>query len=246
MNPITSFSKKRNISLSVIIPSFNEEKRIGKTISRILSYLKKKRFNYEIIIVDDGSKDNTRNIVKKFLKNKNIILTKKRENKGKGYSVKQGALIAKHNFILFSDADLSTPIQELDKFLKYIDKYDIVIGSRALKGADIRIKQPFYRAFIGKTFNKIARLLTVKGIKDTQCGFKLFKNCRDIFKKQTIDGFGFDVELLFISQKRGLKIKELPITWLNAEGSKVSAFKDSCKMFYDLLKIRFNSILGKY
>jgi dolichyl-phosphate beta-glucosyltransferase len=234
------------MKISIIIPSYNEEKRIGKTISRILSYLKKKRFNYEIIIVDDGSKDNTRNIVKKFLKNKNIILTKKRENKGKGYSVKQGALMAKHNFILFSDADLSTPIQELDKFLKYIDKYDIVIGSRALKGADIRIKQPFYRAFIGKTFNKIARLLTVKGIKDTQCGFKLFKNCRDIFKKQAIDGFGFDVELLYIAQKKGLKIKELPVAWLNAEGSKVSAFKDSFKMFCDLLKIRFNSIMGKY
>ena len=234
------------MKISIVIPAFNEEKRIGKTLKKISHYLKNKRFDYEIIIVDDGSTDKTREVVKKFLKNKKIILTKKRKNKGKGFSIREGALRAKNKLILFSDADLSTPIEELDKFLKDINKYDIIIGSRAIKGANIRIKQPTYRVLIGKIFNKIVRLLAVKRIKDTQCGFKLFKNCKDIFKKQTIEGFGFDVELLYIAQKNGLKIKEVPVIWLNVEGSRVSALKDSIRMFCDLIKIKYNHFIGRY
>ncbi|MCK4521213.1 MAG: glycosyltransferase family 2 protein [Nanoarchaeota archaeon] len=231
--------------LSVIIPAYNEEKRIGKTLERIISYLDSKKYSYEIIVVDDGSRDRTRDVVRGV---RNVKINKKRKNMGKGYSVKEGMLIAKGDYLLFSDADLSTPIEELEKLMNYIKKYDVIIGSRALKESDIQIRQPFYREYMGKIFNFFVQILTVKGIRDTQCGFKLFtkKAAKEIFSKQKIDGFGFDVEVLFIARKKGFKIKEVPIVWRNSINTKVSPVKDSVRMFYDILKVRLNSMKGKY
>ena len=231
--------------LSIIIPVYNEEKRIVSTLEKITFYLNKKKYRYEIIIVDDGSTDRTRECIKKF---KKIRINRKRINKGKGYSVREGILMAKGDYMLFSDADLSTPIEELEAFRWHIKKYDVVIASRNLKESDIKQKQPFYRILLGKAFPLLVNLLAVPGIKDTQCGFKLFtkKAVKVIFPKQTIDGFGFDVEILFIAKKSGLRIKELPVVWINDTRSKVSVLRDPLRMLFDVLKIRINSLTGKY
>jgi dolichyl-phosphate beta-glucosyltransferase len=157
-------------------------------------------------------------------------------------------LAARKKYALFSDSDLSTPIEELDDFMKLRKKYDVIIGSRALKDSKIRIKQQFYRVLMGKIFNFFVNILVVWGIKDTQCGFKLFSRqaSQKIFKKQTFNGFSFDVEALFIAKKLGYRIKEMPVVWINSPDTKVSAIKDSIKMFASLLRIRFNALRGKY
>jgi dolichyl-phosphate beta-glucosyltransferase len=235
------------LSISVVIPAYNEEKRIGKTLKRLSSYLSKKKYDYEIIVVDDGSRDKTVQVAKSFA-NKKLRILKNRENMGKGASVRKGMLAARKKFVLFSDSDLSTPIEEIGGFMKLRKKYDVIIGSRALKGSKIKIKQPFYRVLMGKVFNLFVNLLVVWGIKDTQCGFKLFKRdaAQKIFKKQSFNGFGFDVEVLFIAKKLGYRIREMPVVWINSPDTKVSAVKDSIMMFVDLLRIRVNGLRGKY
>ena len=236
--------------ISLIIPVYNEEKRIKLTLGKCISYFKNKKIDYEIIIVDDGSTDKTRLIIKDYLsENKNIKLTKQRKNKGKGYSVKEGMLLANGDYLLFSDADLSTPIEEIEKFIKVMKKgYDIVIASRNMKDSIIPIKQPFFRKFLGQVFPFIVNLLILPGYKDTQCGFKLFKKevAIKIFSKQKINDFGFDVEILFIAKKYGYKIKEIPVIWSNSLVSKVSPLLDSIRMFLDILKIRLNDIKNTY
>ena len=236
--------------ISVIIPAYNEQARIRNTIEKIVKYLKKNNYDYELLIVDDASSDNTSNIVKKLaIRDRNIKLLKNKINKGKGYSVKKGILNSKKPLILFLDADFSTPIEELRKFAIYLDRYSIIIGSRRLKGSNIVIKQPFYREFAGRVFNLFVRLLIVDGMNDTQCGFKLFKKdiATKIFSKQRLNGFGFDVEILFLAKKFGYKVKDIPVTWKDsAKHSKVNAIKHSIAMFFDLLKIRFNNIFQLY
>lgn len=239
--------KMAKLSISVVIPAYNEEKRIGKTLRKILKYFENKKYDYEIIVVDDCSKDKTVHVAE-FFKSKRIKIIKNLCNLGKGGAVRKGMLSAKKKYVLFSDADLSTPIEQIEKFLPFIKKYDVIIGSRALNDSEIRIKQPFYRVIMGRIFNLIVQILLLKGIKDTQCGFKLFtrKSAKKIFPKQTFKGFSFDVEILYIARKTGYKIKEVPVVWINSPESKVSALKDSIKMFIDLIKIRINSIKGKY
>lgn len=236
--------------LSVVIPVYNEEERIGKTLDRALSYLNSSNYTYEIIVVNDGSTDNTARIVRKFTeRSKDVIFLESTINHGKGFSVRKGMLAARGRYVLFSDADLSTPIEEVEKLQKWLEKgYDIVIGSRGLRESEIQIRQPWYREGMGKIFNLLVQLITVKGIKDTQCGFKCFKReiIQDIFNKQTITHFSFDVELLWIAMKRGYKIKEIPVRWLNDTQSKVNPVSDSTRMFYDLMKIRINDWKGIY
>lgn len=226
------------MKISVIIPAYNEEKVIGKSISKIISFLENKKFNYEIIVIDDCSKDRTSNIVKDF-NSKKIILIRNKKNMGKGYSVKRGVMNAIGDLVLFSDADLSTPISELTKFLPLSHEYDVVIGSRVLKESVV-LKQKFYRELVGTAFNLLVQLLLIRGIRDTQCGFKLFRKnvAKDIFKKQRIGGFCFDAEILYLAKNAGYKIKEVPIKWINAESSKVNPVTDSIKMFIDLVRIR--------
>ncbi len=235
------------MELSVIIPAYNEEGRLGQSLTKIASYLDAKKINYEIIVVDDGSQDNTANLVNEFGNNR-IKLLRNSQNMGKGFSVKRGMLAAKKNYVLFSDADLSTPIEELEKFIPFLDGYDILIGSRNLKDSDIRIRQPFLRSKLGRIFPILVKLLLVGGIKDTQCGFKLFrkKAIIPIFSRQTLNNFGFDVEILFIAKKLGFKIKEIPIIWVNSSGSKVRLLRDPLKMFWDIIRIRQNNKAGAY
>lgn len=234
--------------ISVVIPAYNEEKRIEKTLRKVIEYCKKKFARYEIIVVDDCSDDNTRKIALKY-KKENVRILKNNINKGKGYSVKRGILEARYDLVLFSDADLATPIEELSKFLEYTGKgHDIVIASRNLKESKIKIEQPFYRQLMGRTFPLLVELLVLRGFKDTQCGFKLFKTAiaKKIVSRQTINGFSFDVELLFIAKKLKLKIKELPVVWIDQKGSKVSPFKDSFRMLADIMRIRVNGLRDVY
>jgi len=235
------------MEISVVIPAYNEEKRLPSTLEKTIDYLKSKEWKYEIIVVDDGSMDGTRDVASKYLES-GVRLTPSRANKGKGGSVKEGMLLAKNEWVLFMDADNSTPASSLDKFIPYLEEYDVLIGSRNLPGSEIVIKQPFLRSILGKGFPLLVRMLVVRGIKDTQCGFKLFrKKCiTQIFEKQTLDKWGFDVEILFIARKKGYRIKEIPIKWWNDGESKVSAFRATIEMFFDLFKIRMNSIRGKY
>lgn len=233
------------MNLSIIIPAFEEEKRLAKTFIRIVKFFEKKGVQFEIIVINDGSRDNTRAVVLEHSKKyKQIVLIDNKRNRGKGYSVKKGVEKAKGDLILITDADLSTPIEEFEKLNKYICQgYDIVIGSRRIKGSNVRIKQPMYRRVLGRGFGWLAGIIAVKGLKDTQCGFKLFKSniAKNAFRLQRIDGFTFDVEILFISKKKfAARIKESPIQWIDSPFfSKVNAFKEMFRMFKDLIKIRF-------
>lgn len=231
--------------LSIVIPVYNEANRIGASLSKVVDYAKEKGIsdNSEIIVVNDGSLDNTVSVINQFKENCDIIkLVDYKDNKGKGYAVKQGALSARGKYILFMDADLSTPLEEMDKVIGFLDmNYDLSIGSRGLKDSEIVIRQPIYRQTMGKIFNLIVRLLLIKNIKDTQCGFKCFKKevAREIFNQTKINRFSFDVEILYIAQRKGYRIKEVPVKWFNSPDSKVGIIKDSSKMFFEILKIRF-------
>jgi dolichyl-phosphate beta-glucosyltransferase len=224
--------------LSFIIPAYNEELRLSKTISTVIEYFSKQDYTVEIIIVDDGSSDNTIKIAKEF---GNINVISQPKNMGKGAAVKRGMLESAGKYRIFSDADLSTPIYEIPKLLNILKNgYEVSIGSRAVDYSLIKKHQPFYRETMGKTFNKIVQLMVIKGISDTQCGFKGFTKAaaEQIFKRSLIKGFGFDVEILYIASKLGLNVLETPVEWYNAEGSKVSPVKDSLKMLFEILRIR--------
>jgi dolichyl-phosphate beta-glucosyltransferase len=195
--------------------------------------------DYEIIVVDDGSTDKTVDTVLKFGDKVNVI--RQNKNIGKGAAVRRGMLEAKGNIRLFSDADLSTPITELPKLLECLNNgTDICIGSRAVDNSKIRVHQPFYREFMGKTFNKLVQLLVFRGINDTQCGFKVFNDyaADKIFPSTKIDGFGFDVELIYLAHKAGFKVEEVPVEWYNDARSTVNPLFDSARMIIDLWNIR--------
>ena len=229
--------------LSIIIPAYNEEERLTVSLDKLYHYLIGRNYDYEVIVVDDGSSDRTgKTVLESMLaKSGKIIFLTNGENKGKGFSVKQGMLHSIGEYVLFSDADFSTPIQELDKLLKCLkDGYDIAIGSRSVKGSKITVHQPFYRETMGKFFNFLVQVFVLRGINDTQCGFKLFNGqCAKIIAQELkIDRFGFDVEMLYLAKKKSYKIKEVPVTWINSTESKVSPIRDSFKMFLELLSIK--------
>ena len=237
------------MKLSVVIPAYNEENRVPKTLEAVSEYLSGK-YDYEIIVVDDGSADMTAEICSRFFKSGGRgRVIKNSRNRGKGFSVRRGMLEADGDFILFSDADMSTPVCEVEKLMGAVrEGADIAIGSRALPGSDVRVHQPFLRERMGKCFNLLVRLAAVRGIRDTQCGFKLFgRECaRAVFAKSRLDGFSFDVEALFIARLLGCRIRELPVVWLNSEASRVSVITDPFRMFFDVLYIRFLHLAGEY
>lgn len=236
------------MEVSIVIPAYNEEKRIGDTLKKVYNYCKKNIDKFEIIVVDDGSKDNTIELVRKF-HYKNLKILANKQNKGKGYSVRMGIMESKLDFVLFSDSDLSTPIEELSRFSHFINEgYDIVIASRNMSESKKPIKQKWHRTLMGKIFPLLVNLFIMADFKDTQCGFKLFKSkiAKKIVGMQKLNGFAFDVEMLFIAKKMKCKIKEVPVTWFGGKESKVHPIKDPLKMLIDILKIRLFSLRGSY
>jgi dolichyl-phosphate beta-glucosyltransferase len=242
MQALIKVPMTEDILLSIVIPAYNEEARIGQTLQKIREYLARQDYAAEIIVVDDGSRDRTAEKAAEMLRGmKNGRIIRRRRNAGKGYSVKEGILHSQGELVLFSDADLSTPIEELEKFLPWFHAgYDVVLGSRAFPDSDIQIRQNFFREFMGKSFNVFVRLWLIKGIPDTQCGFKLFrgKAARDVFSQVKTRGFSFDVEALYLCLRSGYKIKQVPVCWRNSPPSKVRIFKSSIQMLLELVLIR--------
>jgi dolichyl-phosphate beta-glucosyltransferase len=224
-------------SISIVIPAYNEAERIGPTIESIHNYFSKKTQPFEILVINDGSRDNTTNIVLDWAKGiRNVTLLGSSINQGKGSSVRKGMIYAGHDLILLTDADLSTPIEEFEKLVPWIQRgYDIVIGSRGMKESEIILRQPGYRRMMGKAFNLLVRTLIVNDFRDTQCGFKLFRHgvATRIFRASKIDGFAFDVEVLFIAKKMGYKTKEVPVRWIDSPRSRVNPLRDPVKMLLE-------------
>ena len=238
--------------LSVVIPVFNEENRVGKTLQESLNYLKS-RFSSEVMVVDDGSVDKTLAVVGKFRRQAkgrcDLRILKHDLNHGKGAAVRTGALAAQGRIVIYMDADNATPLSEFEKFQSaFQNGADVVIGSRAKDRKQVKVHQPLYREVMGRIFNLLVQLLATPGLWDTQCGFKAFrqKAARHIFPFQTIDRFGFDVELLFIAKKHGFSIREESVQWFDDPASKVNVLQDSIRMLLDLFAIRFNDLKGRY
>lgn len=236
--------------LSVVIPAYNEEKRIGATLESVDFYLKKQNYDYEIIVVANNCQDQTCEVVRGYQKKIfNLRLIDLESKGGKGKAVKRGVEAAEGDYILFMDADNSTRIRELEYFLPYFAKsrvdlsgsYQVIIGSRAIKGAKVVIRQPIYREFFGRVANFFVRIILLPEIYDTQCGFKVFTKeaAKKVFAKQKILGWGFDMEILALARHFGYKIKEVPITWYNSPESKVSLWNYFTTL-WELLKIKWN------
>ena len=228
--------------LSIVIPAYNEANRIGDTLRSIRNYLSQKHLDCEVIVSDDGSADNTCLVVEAESKGLNCQILRNPRNKGKGHAVRLGIMKARGDTVLFCDADLSTPIEELEKLLKALENgVDVAIGSRALRQSDVQVHQNVFRETMGKTFNLFARLLTFQGIRDSHCGFKCFRGeiARQLFAQSQIDGFCFDAEIVYLAQRSGYKVQEIPVVWRNSPQSKVHILSDPCSMFWDLCRIRW-------
>lgn len=240
---ITKHNSSNSIDISIIIPAYNEANRIPSTLEKVIDFMHKHSQTFEIIVVDDGSTDSTASVVEEFMKKSPYLkILKNERNEGKGNTVKKGVLNAQGSVIFFTDADLSTPIEEIDRFLESIKNMDIVIGSRAIEGANIVISEPFYRAILGKIFCAMVRWFCVPGFVDTQCGAKMFRReaARKIFPLLKIPRFAFDVEVLYLAYRFGCKVKELPVTWYFSPNSRVRTFLDGPKMLWDIIQIRWN------
>jgi glycosyltransferase involved in cell wall biosynthesis len=240
------------IYLSIVIPLYNEEKRIPESIEKLGSYFKNQKYSYEIIFVNDGSSDNTVSKInseiskQKNLKNIRIIDNKK--NHGKGYVIRQGIMNSFGKYVLFTDVDLSTPIEEVEKLFPYIEKYPVIIGSRYLKKDSIKIAQPLSRRIISRAGNLFVKTFLGFPYKDTQCGFKLFESnaSKDIFKRSTINRWGFDMEILAIAKLLGYKVKEVPVNWYDDPRSQVRAGRAAANTIKEVIKIKDNIKKGVY
>jgi dolichyl-phosphate beta-glucosyltransferase len=236
--------------LSVIIPAYNEEQRIGNTLHVIQTYLQRQPYSAEVIVVDDGSQDGTASLVRSLdIRTPPICLLQNGRNRGKGFSVRHGFLHASGAYLLFSDADLSTPIEAVETLLAALqESCDIAIGSRALSGSRVEVHQPWHRENMGRLFNLFVQALAVPGIHDTQCGFKCFRReaALAICQHMTTERFGFDVEMLYLARRWGYRVREVPVVWRNSPQSRVRVWRDSMSMLNELLRIRWNSVCGRY
>jgi glycosyltransferase involved in cell wall biosynthesis len=235
---------------SIVIPACNESARLRATLERVLAHVHAQGWNAEVIVVNDGSRDNTAEIVHAYAaKDPTLHLVENPGNRGKGYSVRNGMLNARGRFVLFSDADLSAPIEEASKLFQALEAdADIAIGSRWLRAETQTQRQPLYRQFFGRVFNLLLRLTLGLHFKDTQCGFKAFKQSavQAIFPLQKIERWGFDPEILFLARKFGFRVEEVPVAWGHSGGTRIHPLKDGSRMFFEMLHIRWNDWSGKY
>jgi dolichyl-phosphate beta-glucosyltransferase len=236
--PITSPA----VDLSIIVPAYNEERRLPPTLIDIIDFFDRKALSYEVLVIDDGSKDTTAEVVRKFERVRSQVrLIQLPRNYGKGHAVRLGVLNSRGSQILFADADGATPIQEFDRLEAALTGgADIAIGSRALASKETKVATSIHRRFLGRVFNKCVNMILLPSIADTQCGFKMFtrKAALFLFRRQRADRFSFDVELLYMAHKANLAIKEVPINWTNVPGSKVNLVLDSLSMFRDVFRFK--------
>lgn len=247
--------------LTIVIPSYNEEKNIkAGSLKKVSDYFSKQSYDWEVLVVDDGSSDGSSSLIEQFATAKPNFKLIRNPHKGKAFTVRTGVMQAKGQYVLFTDMDQATPPEEIEKLLPFLDRrgYDIAIGSREIMGAK-REAEPFHRHLMGKGFNFIVQLIAISNIHDTQCGFKLFRSsiAKDLFKRmqvyrdinKEVKGplvTAFDVELLFLAKKQRYKIAEVPVFWHHVTSQRVSPLKDSYRMFMDVLKIRLNDVQGVY
>lgn len=234
--------------LSIIIPAYNEESRLPRTLEQILVFLNKQNYSFEVIVVENGSSDLTFEVAKEYAKTHTSVNVLKEEQRGKGNAVRRGMLAAKGEYRFICDADLSMPIEEVAKFIPpQLTDFDIAIGSREAPGA-VRYNEPSYRHFGGRAINLLIRLFILPRFQDTQCGFKCFRAevAEDLFRQQTLTGWSFDIEILYLARRKKLRIVEIPIDWYFYADSKVNAVRDALKMISDIFRIHLNAIRGKY
>ena len=234
--------------LTLVIPAYNEEERLPVTLPQVADFVHQQSYTTEVIVVNNNSKDRTRAIADEFAAEMPFMRVIDEPTQGKGAAVRTGVLASRGEYIFLADADFSMPVGEVNKFLPpNLGEYDVAIGSREAKGA-VRYEEPEYRHLMGRVFNFIVRIIAVPGFQDTQAGFKCFrrKAALDVFPDQTIDGWAFDVEVLFIALKRGHKVVEVPIDWYYMANSRINPVKDSIDMALQVLKIRWNGIRGLY
>ncbi len=235
---------------SIVVPCYNESARLGSSLEKILAYAQSRGWNAEILVVNDGSRDNTAEIVQSFASRySNIRLIENPGNRGKGYSVRNGVLNASGERILFTDADLSSPIEESEKLFSALEAgADVALGSRWLRSELQTYRQPLYRQFLGRLFNLALRIILGLNFKDTQCGFKAFTRdaAQIIFPRQQIDRWGFDPEILFLARKFKLRTVEVPVAWAHDHRSKINPLMDGAKMFWEMLRVRVNEASGRY
>jgi dolichyl-phosphate beta-glucosyltransferase len=235
---------------SIVIPAYNESARLGESLEKVLAYVHEQGWNAEVIVVNDGSRDNTAQIVRSLAaKDPALRLVENPGNRGKGYSVRNGMLNARGKILLFSDADLSSPIEEAPKLLQALEEgADIAIGSRWLRAETQTQRQPLHRQLFGRIFNLMLRVTLGLKFKDTQCGFKAFKKpaADAIFPLQKIERWGFDPEILFLARKFGLQVKEIPVAWGHSGGTRINPIADGFRMFLEMIRIRRNDWEGKY
>ena len=236
-----------SLKLSLIIPAYNEEKLIRANLSKILSFLDKKPYSWEVVVVDDGSSDSTSKIIKS-LKNSSIRLISLAENKGKGAALKAGFMAARGDFQIFSDADLSVGVEMVDSFLQDLNRFDVVIASRRVGGSEIKVHQPILREYMGRFFTLLTKLFTGSKIADFTCGFKGFTKiaAQNIFTKSLISRWAYDAEIIFLAEKLGYKIRQFPVSWTNRKESRVRLNRVIFESLSDLIKIRLFDFQGKY
>jgi dolichyl-phosphate beta-glucosyltransferase len=238
------------LTYSFVIPAYNESARIRPTLDELLRYTQQQQLDAEILVVNDGSSDDTAQVVREYGKSHpQILLLENPGNRGKGYSVRNGMLHARGDICLFTDADLSSPISEAQKLFDAIAQgADIAIGSRWMRTELQTERQPLYRQAFGRIYNLVLRVVLGLRFVDTQCGFKAFRRdaAQRIFPLQRIEGWGFDPEILFLARRAGLRVEEVPVLWAHSEGSRLHPFRDGMRMFVEVLRIRWNALSGKY
>jgi len=236
---------------SIVVPAYNEAERLVPSLNRMLAYLEEAKWSAEIIVVNDGSRDRTAAVVKEFASRNPIVrLVENPGNRGKGYSVRHGMMSASGQFLLFTDADLSSPIEEAPKLFAPIESgaADVTIGSRYLQSELQTRKQPVHRRMLGRAFNVALRLILGLSYVDTQCGFKAFSRnaVNEVFPNMKIERWGFDPEILFLAKRYGLRVTEVPVSWAHDHRSKINPIRDGARMFWELMRVRLNSMEGKY